>query len=357
MALQAGDLGDLIRTTLKELGRGKLTDLMSTLQRHPAAKRLINKNKVTFQDGGYEAQFDCIVGNNGSARGVPLGWTAQPNIVDGVIQGSVPFRHSEFNWSVIRQEKAMNIGSARIVDLIMARRKHAMASWIEYLEYRFWRLPAVSNTVDFYGVPYWIVKSATAAAETAAANYGFNGTVPSGYSTVAGISSTTYPTWRNFTDAYTQVSKDDLIRKLRYGFFATNFESPVDGLNTFNKGDEYGLYMNYTTASRLRELAEGQNEDIGMDLAAFETGVMVNGRPIEVVPTLRDDTTNPIYFINWGEFGVMGLRDEWMHETKILVNPHQPSVASVYTETSLNTILRNRRRCGVISNGTTEMAG
>jgi len=357
MALQAGDMVDLIRTTLRELGRGRLTDLMSTLQGFPAAKRLINKNKVTFQDGGYEAQFDAIVGNNGSARGVPLGWTAQPNIVDGIIQGQVPFRHSEFNWSVIRQEKSMNFGSARIVDLIMARRKHAMASWIEYLEYRFWRLPAVSNTVDFFGLPYWIVKSATAAAETAAANYGFNGTVPSGYSTVAGISSTTYPTWRNGSDAYTQVTKDDLIRKLRYMMFATKFESPVDGLNTFNKGDEYSLYMNYTTGSRLRELAEGQNEDLGMDLAGFESGVMVNGRPIEIVPALRDDTTNSVYGVNWGEFGVMGLRDEWMHETRIEKNPHQPAVYTVYNESSLNTICRNRRRNFVISNGTTEMAG
>lgn len=353
MALQAGGMSDLILTTLRELGRGKITDLTSTLQRHPAAKRLIKKNKMTFQDGGYEAQFDCLVGNNGSARAVPLGWTAQPNIVDGVIQGKVPFRHTEFNWSVIRQETKMNIGSARIVDLVKMRRLHAMVSWIEFLENRFWRVPAASDEVNFYGVPYWIVKSATAAAETSAANYGFNGTVPSGYSTVANISSTTYPTWRNFTDAYTAVSKDDLIRKLRYAMFAIVFESPVDGMNTFNKGDEYGMYLNYTTAARLRELAEGQNEDVGMDLASFENGVMVNGRPIEVVPALRDDTTNPLYLINWGEFGLMGLSDEWMHETRIEENPHQPSVSTVYTECSFNTICRNRRRLAVISNGTT----
>ena len=356
MALQAGDFADLIRTTLRRLGRGKVTDLLSTLQRFPAARRLINKNKVDWAEGGYEAQFDAVVGNNGSARGVPLGWTANPNIVDGIIQGQVPFRHSEFNYSVIRQEKSMNIGTARIVDLIMARRKHAMASWIEYLEKRFWRVPAVSNTVDFYGVPYWIVKSATAAAETEAANFGFNGTVPSGYSTVANISSTTYKTWRNGSDAYTQVTKDDLIRKLRYMFYAVVFESPVEGMNTFNKGDEYGLYMNYTTGSRMREVAEDQNEDVGMDLAAFESGVMVNSRPIEIVPELRGDTTNPVYGINWGEFGVMGLRDEWMHETRIEKNPHQPSVYTVYTETSLNTICRDRRRQFVISNGTTEMS-
>lgn len=357
MPLQAGDMGDLIRTTLRELGRGKITDLLSTLQRFPAAKRLINKNKTTFQDGGYEAQFDALVGNNGSARGVPLGWTANPNIDEGVIQGTVPFRHSEFNWSVIRQELAMNYGDARIVDLIKTRRIRAMASWIEYLEFRFWRLPSVSNTVDFYGLPYWIVKSATAAAETSAANYGFNGTVPSGYTTVAGISSTTYPMWRNGSDAYTVVSKDDLIRKMRYMMYATNFESPVEGMNTFNKGDEYAVYMNYTTGSKLRELAEGQNEDIGMDLAAFESGVMVNSRPIETVPSLRDDTTNAVYGVNWGEMGVMGLRDEWMHETRIEKNPHQPSTYTTYNETSLNTICRNRRRNWVISNGTTEMAG
>lgn len=352
MALQAAGMADLIATTLRELGRGKITDLTSTLQYHPAAKRLINKNKMTFADGGYEAQFDALVGNNGSARAVPLGWTANPNIVDGIIQGKVPFRHTEFNWSVIRQEMDMNIGSARIVDLIKMRRLHAMVSWIEFLENKFWRVPSSSDDVTFYGVPYWVVKSATAAAETAAANYGFNGTVPSGYSTVANISSTTYPTWRNFSDAYTNVTKDDLIRKLRYAMWACNFQSPVD-LPTFNKGDDYGLYTNYTTRSKAVELAEGQNEDIGDDVAAFEGGVLINRRPLEAVPALRDDTTGVVYGLNWGEFGLIALSNTWMYETKIEKNPHQPSVFTTYTECSFNTICRNRRRNFVLSTGTT----
>ncbi len=351
MALQGGDMTDLIRTTLRKLGRGKITDISSTLQNYPAAKRLITKNKFTEEKGGYEAQFDVMVNSHDSARGVPLGWTADPNITDGIVQGTVPFRHTEFNWSLIRQEIPMNSGPARIVDLIATRRKRAMIGWAKYVENRFWRLTASTNGVDYYGLPNWVVKSATAA--TKANNDGFNGTVPSGYSTVAGISSTTYPMWRNYSDAYSNVSKDDLIKKMRRCMAKTNFVSPVTtGPGDFNKGDDFAVYSNYDTRGAMIELAESQNENIGKDLAAFEGGVLVNRRPIEYVADLDNDTTNPLYFINWGVFGIIVLEGEWMHETKIEENPHQPSVYTTYTECSFNTTCYDRRALGVISNGT-----
>jgi hypothetical protein len=354
MALQADSMTDMIRSTLKDLGRGKWSDLTSTLRNHPTANRLLNQKKVTYGDG-YGCQFDVLVGDNGSARSVPLGWTAVPNINEGLIQGSVPWRHTEFDWSLIRQEVSMNRGASRIVNLIETRRKRAMASWVKFIENKMWRVPSVSDDVTFYGIPYWIVKSATAAADTAAANYGLNGTVPSGYSTVGGISSTTYPQWRNGTDIYSQVSKDDFVRKLIYMLYATNFTSPVP-MPTFGDSgsgqDDKALYTNFTLANKLRELAESQNENIGVDLAPYMGQVTLNRRPVEVVDSLRDDTTNPMYGVDWSEFEIMALEGEWMYETRIEKNPHQPSVYSTYFECTFNTICHNRRSCFVMATGT-----
>lgn len=334
MALQAEQIADLVTSTLKELGRMKWSDISTDLQKHIALRRLLKKYKTQF-DGGTAVQFSAMTGHNESARFVGLGATDIANIKDVMTTGSVPWRHCTWNWSIIRQELSMNSGPAKIVSLIQERRVSSQIAAAEMFERRFWRVPAITDEVNPYGVPTYIVKNNTE---------GFNGTVPSGYTTVAGISTTTYPRWKNYTFQYTSPSKDDLVKKWRVAAMKTDWEPPVENIPEYNTGDDYGFYSNLALVETLVDLLEAQNENLGNDLASMSGKVMFMRRPVEWVPALDDDTTNPIYGINWGEFKTIGLRGEWMVETKIPVVPGQHTVSTTHTDCTVNWICRNRRR-------------
>lgn len=343
MALQGTDIADLVATTINNFEPLKFTDITTDLQRHIVMKRLMKKNKVMF-DTSPEWVWDLMVSGNGSAAFNGLYAQDNINAVDVMIQGKVPWRHVSWNWPIERREIAMNRSPRKIVDLVTARRISSFVSAIELFELRAWRAPALTDTANPFGIPYWIVKNNTE---------GFNGAVPSGLTVVGNINPTTYARWKNYTAQYTAVTKDDLIRKWRKAAEFTDFETPVEDTPTFNTGDDYGYYTNWAVLGTLAELLEQQNDDLGSDIASQDGKVMFMRQPVVRVPQLEEDTTNPIYGINWGEFKTAGLRGEWLHETKIEIMPGQHTVAATYYDCSFNWFTRNRRRHFVLATNTT----
>ncbi len=346
--LQAGDLADLVATTLNELGELKFTDLMSDYQDTIALKRVMKKNKMTF-DAGPAVSFNVITDHNNSARFVGLGEVDVVDIPNVMTTGTVPWRHITWNWAIERREVAMNRSPRKIVDLAKTRRIAAFGSAILAFERALWRVPATTDLVSPYGIPYWIVKSATANTT----NFGFNGLVPSGYTTVGGLNPTTYPSWANYAGPYVTVSYEDFVRKARHMFTYTDFKPLVDDIPTYNTGNDQQLYANYALISALEELLGAQNDDLGNDLAAMDGKVMLRRSPVNFVRELDADTTAPLYLINWGEMKTMGLRGEWMNETTEAVYPGQHTISATFTDCTWNLFCRNRRRNGVISVGTT----
>jgi hypothetical protein len=341
--LQADAIGDLIKTTLNELGEMRFTEIATDLQNHVAMSKLLKKNKVTF-DAGPLFQWDVMTDHNHSARAVGLYAQDNVNVPDVMTQGQVPWRHVTHNYAIERREVAMNRSPRKIVDLLKTRRIASMISMAEFMEDRVWKLPASNDTLNFYGIPYWVVKSASE---------GFNTSAPSGYTTVGNINPLTYNRWANWAAAYTQVSKEDLVRKLRKAFVYTNWKPPVDGIPTFNTGDSYELYSNYAVVGPMEELLEAQNDSLGNDVASKDGQVLVRKTPLQWIPKLDEDTTNPCYGINWGEFKVAALRGEWLNETQIPIQPGQHTVSAVHIDLTMNLFTRNRRRHFVVSNGTT----
>lgn len=342
--LQATGISDLVNTAINELNRLRFTDITSDLQRHIAMSRLMKKNKVIF-DAGPQIQWDLMTDNNNSARWVGLYAEDQVNVPNVMIQGKIDWRHITWNWAIDRREIAMNARPAKIVDLALTRRIASFISAVESFENRFWRVPASSDITNPYGVPYYIVKNNTE---------GFNGTTPSGYTVVANINPTTYPRWANWTNQYTVVSKDDLIRKMRKAAEFTYFEPPVE-MPTFDTGEDLGLYTNYAVWGATQEILESQNNDLGDDLAPMDGDGKVKFRrsPLVWVPALEVDTTNPVYGIQWGEFKTAGLKGEWLRETRIPIHPGQHTVSESHTDCTLNWMVRNRRRHFVIATNTT----
>ncbi len=345
--LQATGIADLVTTTLNELGELRFTDLMSDYQNTIALKRLMKKNKMTF-DAGPEVSFNVITDHNDSAEFVGLYAVDNPSVNNVMTTGKVPWRHIKWDWSIDGREEQLNASPRRIVELVKTRRIAAFGSAIIKFERHFWRVPAAANDTEPYGIPYWIVKSTTAVTT----NDGFNGTVPSGYTTVANINPTTYPRWANYATQYTAVTKDDFVRKARRMCVYTDFMPLVDEIPVYNTGDDYGYYTNYALLSVLEEILEAQNENLGTDIASMDGKTLFRRVPITFVKELDLDTTNPFYSINWGEFKSMGLRKWWMKETPIPMNPGQHTVSTTFTDCTFNWFCRNRRRNGVLATNT-----
>ena len=341
--IQAENLGDLLLNTLKDLGRPKFTDLSVDLQDYPAFKQLFKQNRVTL-DSGKGIQFNVLMNHSQAAVHQGLYAPDTVHIMDGMVQGSMDWRHTTSNYGLDEREVAMNRSPAQIVDLVNERRIQSRVAMIELMENTFWRFTAATDTDSPKGVPYFVTKNASE---------GFNGGIPTGYSDVAGISPTTYPRWNNYTAPYTAVSPDDFMRKLRKCCRKTRFEPPVENTPTFNTGDNYGFYTNEPLMAGLEELLMAQNENLGDDIVPKYNSAMLKRTPLKWVPRLDEDSTNPFYGINWGTYKTYVLRGFWMKEKVVSSTAESHNVWVVFVDCSYQWVCKDRRRNFVISNGVT----
>ena len=342
MAIQASDIGDLITNTINELGRMKFTDISTDIQVHVALPKLLKKNRQMI-DSGPIIQWNLMTGHNNSARGVGLGATDVVDIPDLMIQGQIPWRHVTANYAVEHHVVDMNRNPAKIVDIVNEQRFGCLISIAEYFEDRLWRAPPITDTVNFHGIPMYVVKNNSE---------GFNGLAASTYTLVGNINPTTNTRWRNYTAQYVAITKDDLLAKWWRASSYTDWLTAVEGMPTFNTGNDYGFYTNMAAMIAFKQAVEAQNENLGYDMDSMEGKVMFRRTPVTFVKKLDDDTTNPIYGINWGEFKMVVLQGWWMRETKIPVQPGQHTVTSNHVDCTCNLLTRNRRRHFVLATDT-----
>lgn len=341
--LTAAQVGDLVQTTLRDLGKPRFTEIATTLQEHTAMNNLLRKNRTELQSG-YGVQWDVMVGQSGAAANVGLGATDNVNDVDVMTQATADWRNSTTNYSIIGQVMSMNREPSRIVDYVKVKRIAAMISMAELMERNFWGPPVAStDSLTPWGVNTWIVKNSS---------QGFNGGAPSGY-TVIGLNPTTYPNWQNWTDQYTAVSQDDLIRRWSKAAMFTNFRPPVDGIPSFNTGVDYGFYTNYGVYGPLQELLRSQNDNLGTDVAEYDNQVHFHRTPVKWVPILEADTTNPVYGLQWGEFKTIILQGWWLRETHVPIYPMQHTISAHFLDCTYQWVARNRRCHFVLATGTT----
>ncbi|MBN2129139.1 MAG: hypothetical protein JW741_06565, partial [Sedimentisphaerales bacterium] len=204
-----------------------------------------------------------------------------------------------------------------------------------------WRLRAASDTKSPNGVPYYVVKNATT---------GFNGGNPSGFSDCVGIDASTEEKWRNYTDTYSQVTKDDLVASMRKAHRLTGFKSPVS-IPDFRrgKGNRYRVYMNEATINSWELLAEAQNDQLGRDLAPMDGVTAFKRHPVIYVAQLDDDTSNPVYMLDHNTFYPVVLKGDYLRETEPIsggVTQHNSFV--VYLDLTFNLLCLDRRRNTVI---------
>jgi hypothetical protein len=342
------EIADLVATTQAELGRGAWTDLAASLQDYIALPMILTEKKVGMASGT-DIRWRVRTTTSGNARMGGLFDTDETNIRNTFTEAVAPWRHARTSWGIERREVLFNRDPARIVDLVLARRSEAMIDLTILIEDRWWNgIPGASNDEDIWNVNFWI-NYTTPGANT----FGFTGGNPSGYSTCAGIDSSTVPAWKNGVGNYSadfSSSNATAVGVLREAFVKTKFKPPVSTPN-FDTGAGRGLYTNYNVISGVEEYAEAQNQNLGKDIASMDGEVLFRRMPFVWVPQLDSNSDNPIYGINWGTFHPVFLEGDYLHETPAYQSPTDHNTTVSFTDLTFNFVCRDRRQNFVLAKG------
>ena len=345
MSLQYAEIDDAVLTTQQNLvKRGAFLDMQTDLQDHIAVREMWKDRRKKF-DGGHPWEFQAQVDHNYSAKAVAMYETDGSALTDTMIKGEVTPRHVNAHYIYDQREPAFQRGGHAIVDLVQTRYTAMMVSFYEYLETVLWGKPASSSdTLTPFGIEYWIVKNATE---------GFTGGNPSGFSAGrAGIDSgsTNGARWKNWSATYSDISKVDLIRKMRRGARKTRFRSPVSHSQPELGSMKNGIYTNDVVLGIMEELLEDQNMNLGNDLDSKGGRATFKSTPVVYAPYLDNDTENPIYMLDWKWLAV-GVMPGWEENlTPPYMVPNKHLVRRVDLDATLQMICTNLRREAVFYN-------
>jgi hypothetical protein len=339
MGLQVEDIADVVEMVKDSEDRGTYTLLTTELQNYPAMRQLF-KGKAKRESGGEQLSFNVMVASNESAQTTSLFAEIDVAQADLFKVGRVPWRHVTNHYLFDEREPVINSRPHDLVNIVKGRRTDCFVDLAVKFEEWFWTEPTGDEAADdapIYGVQYWCPIVVTTAAGA------FQGGNPSGFSGgCAGLSSTTYPKWQNWSAQYTAVSEADFIEGLEKATWQCDFKNPVAIPGT--TGSNYGFYTTYDTFKSIRKIARDRNDDLGFDLST--TGPTYMGNEIMAVPYLETNyaTQDPFYGIDWSVFKPTFLRGEWMKEVIVKRPGKMHRAVVVFLDSTLNIECKNRRK-------------
>lgn len=345
--LQAEDIDDLITNTQKELNKGRFTQIAQKLQNYEGVSRLFSKDKVNFKSGT-SINKNVMVKDSGAARMVGLYSVDDVNNPAMMKSINVPWRHTETSWSLDIVEGLMNRTPAEIVDMVIERHLGSMISMAALVEKEWWGEPTgTSDNSNVFGMTYWIVANATT---------GFNGGNHTNFSAgPGGLDSSVFTRWKNYTALYADITRADLVRKMKIGLHKVDFQTPT-GLGDFRNGNghRYRMYLSIENLTELEELAENQNERLGRDLSSMDGVTTFRGFPLIWAASLDGVTspTNPIYMIDTSTFRPVVLTGNFFRQTGPKEAPGQHNVRQSFLDLSWNVMCDDRRRNAVFVTAT-----
>lgn len=335
MPLRDIDIADMLTTTLYDLGRGRFYQIAQELQEYLVLPRLLRKERVRIQSSGVGIKETIMTSTGGSARWVGLGEEDAYNFADVLDQMTVNWCRLTENMAWERRMLLENRGEARINDVILPQRVAMMLRIADALEEGWFAAPDASDVKKPWGLKYWIVKNATT---------GFNGGLPTGFTTVGGVSLTDSPTFKNYTFQYADVTKQDLVDKLRTAHRKTRWRSPVrkPGMES-EFGERRQLFCNEVTIKAIENVGEAQNENLGRDIASMDDQIVFKKHPIQYVPHLDEDTSYPIYMLDTDTIVPFILKGDYLREGDARIAPLNHNWFLVNVDLSINFICLNRR--------------
>lgn len=341
MGLQAEQIADIVSMVYDREEPGTYTLLTTELQDYPAMKRLF-KGHARRERSGEQLSFTAKVGKNASARTTSLFAEIDVEQADLFKTGRVPWRHVTNYYAFDEREPILNSGTHDLVDIVKGRRVDCLEGLAERFEPWFWTAPTGSEDADDappYGIQYWAPRVNTNT------NGAFQGGHPSGFTAgCAGLSSTTYPNYQNWSVGYSAVNDDDFVDRLHLAAYKTDFKNPVAVPGSVKS--KYGYYTNYDVKYALDKVARGRNDRLGFDLVT--QSAVFQGTMIEAVPYLDSDSENPFYGIDWSVLRPCFLRGEWMKETTVIHPGKQHRTVARFMDSTLNIECINRRKLFVL---------
>ena len=307
----------------------------------------MERHKKVYQ--GEDWTFDVAIADNntgnGTAKFTKLFDTDASNRVDVLKRGRVSPRFVTANYTYDVREKVLNSGSkVQRIDYVNSKMVSMYQSYYELMELAFWGKPTgPTDDITPEGIKFWLLPAtkSTGMGSFEAVNPGTNWFR-------AGIDSTEFKRWSNWSAQYAEVTPSDLVKKMRYAARKTLFKSPLKvGEPTLGKGR--AIYANTDTVMNMEEILEAQNMNLGNDLASKDGKTLFKGNPIYNVSTLDDDATAPVYMIDWSTFGAAVLAgwDKRVSAPKEVANQH--NVRAVFLDASFNFACTNLRNQAVIS--------
>jgi len=342
MSLAYSEIDDAVLLTQNNfIKKGAFVDMQTDLTNHVAVREMWQNRQKSFA-GGENWEFEVQMDHNHSARTVGLYENDSSSLADTMVKGEVPVRHVNAHYIYDQREKAFQRGGTQIVDLVRTRYVGMMVSLYELMEDILWSKPTDSTDVKTpFGVAYWIVKNATE---------GFYGGNPSGFTAGrGGISTGTYSRYANWTAQYSNITKEDLIRKMRRAHRKTQFRSPVSHSNPDLSGMSNGIYTNDDVIGLMEEILEAQNMNLGNELASKDGRVVFKSTPITYAPKLDTDSTDPVYMLDW-KWLAIGVMAGWENNlSSPYMVPGKHLVRRVDLDASLNMVCTDPRKQTVIS--------
>ena len=336
--LTPDQIDDFVTLTLKKFQRNKWTDIALKYQKYCSSK--IIREKRVMEAGGEQISWRLKTRNTGTARNTGLYATDITKVEDVSTDANVPWTKQTVNWSYDIDESLFQSSRETIVRILTMREHDAMSDMAELQEENLWSAPINQADRTPWGIPYWLQKNATANPEG-----GFHGGNPVGFAGGAGgVDSKLYPRWSNWTFGYKSVSRDDLVRKVKKSITFTNFQPPVPHPTTGYGATDHEIYTTYRVQEPLERLAETRNDNLGNDVAKYMNQVVIGGVPLMWVPYLEEnDSSDPLYGVNWGVFRPFVKTSANMRRSPPKVAARQHSVREIHIDHWMNYLCVNRR--------------
>lgn len=359
MAIRDKDIIDLLNTTHPAyFKKGKFTDISQELQSFVVMPYMLTqKGGLKTIDNGLGIEHILMTDFGGRSRFVGEFDEDVMTQIDFLKKMRVDFTLLTDNMVYTKSEIVVNKGESRINNVFVPRRRALYLRVAHTMEENFFATPNPDDSLSPWGLPYWIVKNATA---------GFNGGYPTGFTRIGNVNLTEAPTFKNYTDSYTAVSKADLITKMRKAHRRTKWRTPKP-MKEF-EGDTSNNQIIITcenVVEAFENIGEGQNENLGRDLAPYNGGrnpwagsgmkqnedgdILFKRKPIIHAELLDSDTTDPVYGLDMDTFHACTYKGENMVLSDFEKAPKQHRVYVAYLDHKHQTICTNRRNNWVIA--------
>jgi hypothetical protein len=336
MALLMPDqIADTINLIQKNYDKKKWVDISMPLQSYEFASRLFQQKGRIPEKGGTHLNWKIQTANLGNAKHSALWAIDNTGVKDLTQECEVPWSKQTTNFSYDIHEKLFHSDKTTIVEELKVRAHSMYNDYFTLMEEALWSTPT-SSTQDPrppLGIPHWVIKDAT----TTPAG-GLEGGDPSGFSAGAGgLSSATFDQWDNWAFGYTNVTRDDLMSKVRVACYNTSFEAPHK-FPDLTGGDDrrqnrWVHYTTYAVREPLERLAEDRNDNLGSDAMRYYGMVLINGNPLRAVPYLdANDSTDPWYGIDWSNLKYVYQRGAYMQKHPPQTNSDAHTVRDVFMD-------------------------